>query len=183
MAWTENDKILTTDISYAFTAEDSRQIIAVFIPVLNSNPVQVLPEGTKVYFTWEKESEIASYKLTVYDDAAMTNVIGYQNFDADDYPLTRNLSNSISVVFTGLTEESDYCYSIEAHSESGNIQDLYTGSFTTLSHTDIGNVGVDEHNINVIGFYNVSGRKTDVLQKGINIVRYSDGSTRKMIVR
>lgn len=121
VAWTENDKILTTDISYAFTAEDSRQIIAVFIPVLNSNPVQVLPEGTKVYFTWEKESEIASYKLTVYDDAAMTNVIGYQNFDADGYPLTRNLSNSISVVFTGLTEESDYCYSIEAHSESGNI--------------------------------------------------------------
>ena len=31
--------------------------------------------------------------------------------------------------------------------------------------------------------YDLSGRKTDKLQKGINIIRYSDGSSKKALIK
>ena len=64
-------------------AESNRKLIAVFVPTLDSNLIQASPESTKVSFTWEKEADAASYKLTVYEDAAMTIVVGSQSFDTN----------------------------------------------------------------------------------------------------
>ena len=33
------------------------------------------------------------------------------------------------------------------------------------------------------GIYSIGGQRTDKLQKGLNIIRYSDGSSRKVMVK
>lgn len=37
--------------------------------------------------------------------------------------------------------------------------------------------------VKIVGYYNIQGKQMDKWQKGINIVRYSDGTTRKVIVK
>ena len=34
---------------------------------------------------------------------------------------------------------------------------------------------------NVVGYYNINGQRLDGLQKGVNIVRYSDGTSTKIL--
>jgi hypothetical protein len=42
-----------------------------------------------------------------------------------------------------------------------------------------------EHTVHTVaeGIYDVSGRKTETLKSGINIVRQSDGTVRKVVVK
>lgn len=57
-------------------------------------------------------------------------------------------------------------------------------TFITNTSTGIGNIEVNAYDIVVItGYYDLSGRKYNELQKGINIIRYSDGTTQKIIIK
>lgn len=35
----------------------------------------------------------------------------------------------------------------------------------------------------IIGYYGINGQKLDTIRPGVNIIRYSDGSTRKVLVK
>lgn len=41
----------------------------------------------------------------------------------------------------------------------------------------------DKNNISIQGYYDINGRKQSKLQRGLNIIRYSDGSARKVFVK
>lgn len=181
-AWTENGNILTTDRLCSFVAESNRKLIAVFVPTLDSNLVQASPKSTKVSFTWEKEADAASYKLTVYEDAAMTIVVGSQSFDTNGNILSRSTSDSISTVFTNLSEQHDYYYSLKTYSKNGEVLSHYIGLFSTSSETSIKKMETNEHNLEITGYYDLNGRKLAAPKKGIHIIRYSDGTTQKRIV-
>ena len=181
-AWTENGNILTTDRLCSFVAESNRKLIAVFVPTLDSNLIQASPESTKVSFTWEKEADAASYKLTVYEDAAMTIVVGSQSFDTNGNILSRSTSDSISTVFTNLTEQHDYYYSLKTYSKNGEVLSHYIGLFSTSSETSIKKMETNEHNLEITGYYDLNGRKLAAPKKSIHIIRYSDGTTQKRIV-
>lgn len=57
-------------------------------------------------------------------------------------------------------------------------------TFTTQEDlTGIGNVVTTETVPTVIGYYNMRGHKYDVPQRGVNIVRYSDGTVKKIYVK
>lgn len=58
-------------------------------------------------------------------------------------------------------------------------------TFTTQSTlTDINNiVGMDTDTPTIKGYYDLSGRKWNTPQRGINIIRYSNGATRKVFIK
>lgn len=57
-------------------------------------------------------------------------------------------------------------------------------TFTTQEDlTGIGNVVTTETVPTVIGYYNMRGQKYDAPQRGVNIVRYSDGTVKKIYVK
>ncbi len=54
---------------------------------------------------------------------------------------------------------------------------------TTADVTGIATVDADASKLDIEGCYDLSGRKIDTMQHGINIIRYTDGTTRKVFVR
>jgi len=56
-------------------------------------------------------------------------------------------------------------------------------SFTTSGVVGIGDITVNTEPATVVGYYNLQGMRFDTPQRGLNIVVYSDGTTRKMIMR
>lgn len=67
--------------------------------------------------------------------------------------------------------------------------DTSTGTFYgdeqtfTVSSSGVGNIVMDEPEIEIIGYYDLNGFRYDEPRQGFNIVVYSDGSTKKIIVR
>lgn len=54
---------------------------------------------------------------------------------------------------------------------------------TTTDVTGIATVDADASKPDIEGCYDLNGRKIDTMQHGINIIRYTDGTTRKVFVR
>ena len=51
----------------------------------------------------------------------------------------------------------------------------------TENSSGLYNVTQDKEDISIIGYYTIQGYKLEYPQRGLNIVIYSDGSTKKMI--
>ncbi|MBO5024954.1 MAG: hypothetical protein J6C86_02280 [Bacteroidaceae bacterium] len=62
----------------------------------------------------------------------------------------------------------------------------YVGVFSQIVGMDaetvgLSNIGAD--NAQPVDYYDMDGRKYDVPQRGVNVVRYSDGTVRKVMVK
>lgn len=89
----------------------------------------------------------------------MTIVVGSQSFDTNGNILSRSTSDSISTVFTNLTEQHDYYYSLKTYSKNGEVLSHYIGLFSTSSETSIKKMETNEHNLEITGYYDLNGRK------------------------
>ena len=56
-------------------------------------------------------------------------------------------------------------------------------TYRTLISESIGNVEVEGTVSSICGYYDLSGRRLAGKQRGVNIVRYSDGTSRKIMVK
>ena len=57
-------------------------------------------------------------------------------------------------------------------------------TFTTKgSETGIDNAVAEQKEAEITGYYNLSGHRIDTPCKGVNIIRYSDGSARKVVIK
>lgn len=70
-----------------------------------------------------------------------------------------------------LTGENDYC----------NNQSMVIGIMPP-SHVDTA-ITPESSGQTVVGIYNINGTQTDGMQRGMNIVKYSDGTIKKVMVR
>lgn len=101
--------------------------------------------------------------------------------------------NNVSTVFstgqvmtatlTDLLPSSTYCFRSFVRTASGTTYGEEQTFTTDASTTGIGNVETDASSPVVVGYYDLSGRKHCEPQKGMNIVRYSDGSARKVFIK
>ncbi len=70
--------------------------------------------------------------------------------------------------------------SLEAYSTANQWQDfLNIVEFDVTPVSDITADGNDD----VLGYYTTDGKKVPSLQRGVNIIRYSDGTTKKVLVK
>ncbi len=91
----------------------------------------------------------------------------------DDEDLTATIS--------GLVGDTTYTYHSYATTDSGTAYGNDV-TFTTLTDTSgIGSIGLDQTEVKAI--YSTSGQQLNEVQRGVNVVRYSDGSVKKIYVK
>ena len=78
-------------------------------------------------------------------------------------------------------ENGNYYYDVVAKSESGEVLNSYTGSFE-IEYTGVENISINNNAVEVAR-YDIYGRKLNEATNGVNIVKYSDGTTRKECVK
>ena len=94
--------------------------------------------------------------------------------------------NMLVASLKGLEFETNYCYVAFAKTSEG---ETFYGEQQTFN-TDVDPDGIEEVESSKLKvessdeeWYDLSGRKLDKPTKGINIIRMSDGTTRKVMVK
>ena len=179
VGWYENGNLLTTDSKYTIMVTDSHSLVAMFAPVLDENDVEVSPKAENVTLSWAQETGAAYYNIDIYSNAAMTMPVGSMVVDNSGQPVSRSVT-AVSATIDGLSELQNYYYSITAYGAEETILSKYTGSFSTIAGVEevMGNTNAVE-----IARYDIHGRLLSAPIKGINIVKMSNGSTRKEFVK
>ncbi len=92
----------------------------------------------------------------------------------------------MQVVLDGLMPSTTYCYRAFVTTVGGTIYGE-EHTFTTAADESTGIEAVNDNTIHrkitVSGYYDLKGHKMSAPQKGLNIVRYSDGTTRKVLMK
>ena len=66
--------------------------------------------------------------------------------------------------------------------ENSDYSKISFGFIEDEDATGLSTIGADEDN-QIEGIYSVNGSKHDNLEKGINIIRYKNGTTKKVIIK
>ena len=117
------------------------------------------------------------YDVTVYSDITMTQLVAKTQYDATGKIIPRSTTLELSI--DGF-ENGVYYYKVLVKSAAGEILNNYIGTFE-IDAAGIDNIATD--NAIEITRYDIHGRLLNEPTKGINIVKYSDGTTRKEIVK
>lgn len=108
---------------------------------------------------------VGSYKPLVITDTDELKRIYYIREDR-----FRQATNSLTV-------NPFRAYIGNVAAERSKVLDISTGTLTGIA------AGLDEAGSAVVGIYDVKGVKHEALQPGVNLVKYENGETRKIIVR
>ncbi len=179
--WYEGETLLTAEGTYAFTVLGNRELVAVFAPVADSNPVSVDAPGETATFMWPAVEDAASYTVTAYSDEAMTVPVVTVSLDASGNPIESRVNGDMSATLSGLSKETRYYYSISAFNANGGMLSRYTGAFTTGTAA-IGEVSGDAASPVPAAYYNSQGIRSSVPWRGLNVVIYTDGSRHKLLI-
>lgn len=129
-------------------------------------------------FAIPRVDNATEYTLNVYYDAEKTQLAKTVHYDETGKIIP--MSDYIELTIDGF-ENGEYYYDVVAKSESGEILNSYTGSFE-IEYTGIENISINNNAVEVAR-YDIYGRKLNEATTGVNIVKYSDGTTRKECVK
>ena len=128
----------------------------------------VTEQGFKYWITTDDTRHAAPSTQTVPDDAKTVKASG----------------NVMTAQLTELEYDSDYCFvayvkTSEGEIFYGEIQSVRTGSGTL----GIGSVTMNGTDATEVARYNLKGHRINSPQPGLNIIRMSDGTVRKVFVK
>ncbi len=116
--------------------------------------------------------------------AAGSEKVTEQGFEywssSNDVQTVASTSSSMSVTVTNLKSNTIYTYRAYAITASGTTYGENV-SFTTLENTD--GVSYVNADLEEEARYTTDGKKVSQPQRGVNIVRYSDGTAKKVLVK
>ena len=123
------------------------------------------------FMYWKASSgaraEVGSSNVTVPKDATAVEVKG----------------NVMTTTLEGLDYESTYCYVAFVTTSEG---ETFYGEQQTFT-TGVDTSGIETYTAKVndsrILIYDIKGRRLNALQRGINIIRMSNGTTKKVFVK
>ncbi len=118
------------------------------------------------------------YEVTVYSDITMSQLVATTHYDA--YGKITPMSTSLELSIDGF-DDGVYYYKVLVKSVTGEVLNNYIGTFE-IDATGIDNIEADNSTIEVAR-YDIHGSLLTEPTKGINIVKYSDGTIRKEIVK
>lgn len=129
-------------------------------------------------FAIPRVDNATQYTLNVYYDAEKTQLAKTVHYDETGKIIP--MSDYIELTIDGF-ENGDYYYDVVAKSESGDVLNSYTGSFE-IEYTGVENISINNNAVEVAR-YDIYGRKLNEATTGVNIVKYSDGTTKKVIIK
>ena len=120
----------------------------------------------------------AKYDITVYSDITMTQLVATTHYDAIGkiIPMSTTLELSIDGFDNGV-----YYYKVMVKSKTGETLNSYIGTFEIKATMSIEDIATDK--TFEVARYDIHGRLLSEPARGINIVKYSDGTTRKEIIK
>lgn len=183
--WMENDELITTDADLTFTVTGSRSLVARFVPVPDEGAIGVTPQPDGVSLHLDTVEGASSYVADIYADESLSVLVTSATTDVSTGRSTRD--NGVSVSAAGLSAETTYYYLLTAYSlpvhdgTPAKVLAQFTGRFRTTSGTGIDNA--TRPTPTVTARYDASGRRLVAPAKGLNILRMSDGTTRKVFVK
>ncbi len=89
--------------------------------------------------------------------------------------------DEMTATVSDLAYDTKYTYRAYATMESGTTEYGEEQTFTTAIPEGISNVYVNDENVE--GIYSTSGQKLNTTVKGVNIIRYNDGTTKKVLIK
>jgi hypothetical protein len=154
----------------------------------------VEPSYTSVEITWPIAADADKYIINVmlggkpfctltFDASGLLLNIEYANGE----PSTRSaelraaIPDATGYKFTieGLTEGTEYTYTVDAVNALGSVIDEFEGSFTTLGDIPTEAAETSASDAVVTGIYNLAGQPVQASTPGLKIFTYSDGTAVK----
>ncbi len=89
----------------------------------------------------------------------------------------------MSVVLDNLQPNTTYCFRAFVKTANGMTYGEEQTFTTGFDATGIDVVETDNEKAEVIGYYNLGGRRIPELQRGFNIIRYGNGTSKKVYVK
>ena len=153
---------------------------------------------------FDSDAEVKLFGGPIYDislvKATPTTLTVQLNLNEDYLPVTEgeNVGISSAQVYindreipsigdnkykvTGLAIDTQHDLKITIRYTDGNEADMVK-TYRTLTPESIGHVEIEGTAPAISGYYDLSGRRLAGKQRGVNIVRYSDGTSRKIMVK
>ena len=119
------------------------------------------------------------YVASVYSDATMSQLVATTNYDA--YGKITPMSTILELSIDGF-DEGVYYYKVYVKSKKEGVLKVYLGTFE-IELSGIEDIMVNESGVVEVERYDVHGRRLEQPTRGINIIKMSDGSTRKEWVK
>ncbi len=133
-------------------------------------------------------SAVLNGKITIGEHSMDVTEKGFEFWKEDSENVLTTIyleDNDMSFNITNLDPTTTYTYRAFATTEDGTIYGENV-TFTTLDDIpdgidSIGMSGINGENVE--GIYSTSGQKLNSAVKGVNIIRYTDGTTKKVLVK
>lgn len=154
-----------------------------FEPTVRTYPVQEVTETSARVrgYALAGTDNIKRQGFQYWKVSGAKNLLGFAP-SADQIMTVTAQGQVMSVTFTDLEAGTTYAYRAFVETESGNTYgDEET--FTTEGTASIYDVESDVEAATVVGYYDLMGRRYNEPFDGINIVLYSDGTSKKVIIR
>ena len=132
-----------------------------------------LPGQVTAEVAYSPFGEDAWNELTLEEDSELYDMPGLGQF----------YKGSLAAVM-GQAYEGWFDLKVKVTDAAGNWQEqVISPAFRidNLAYSNVATVGSD--NAREVARYNLNGQPIDTPERGINIIRYSDGSTRKVVVK
>ena len=149
----------------------------------------VIPYENKAVFTWTPITGAEAYELTVIEKETGEALCSL-NFDAYGRLRGLVLRNDSEKTYVGgydftvtsLRGDVEYDYTMEVKDISDNVIESMSGTFRTSDGVATATPEAEESIVETAR-YDINGRPLTAPTKGVNIVKYSDGSFEKEFVR
>ena len=149
----------------------------------NEGDISITITDNTALFTWPENASADTYTLTITRN---DEVFCSLTFDGQgrlinlNFPNLRASAEGYRFTVTGLNSGTDYAYDLKAKNGATTVNE-YTGEFRTSGVATA--VPEAEESIVETARYDINGRPLNAPTKGVNIVKYSDGSFEKEFVK
>ncbi len=115
-----------------------------------------------------------------YDDPITEKGFEYWTGDSEVLKAVVDGDEMIAAI-TNLAYDTKYTYRAYATMDSGITEYGEEQTFTTAIPDGIDSISLDSENVE--GIYSTGGQKLNTIEKGVNIVRYNDGTVKKILIK
>ena len=149
----ERGDTLSMSNELVFKATCDSTIYAIFRPMLNTGGVTAATTANTVSLTWTQQAGATTYTVSIYSDAAMTNLVKTITIDANGNVLSIQKAGyaapgegNMSVTIEGLDGNSRYFYAVSAYNQKEVLISQQSGYFSTLEDTGIQYLSLPDSN-------------------------------------
>ena len=146
--------------------------------------VNITTTDNTALFTWPENASADTYTLTITRN---DEVFCSLTFDGQgrlinlNFPNLRASAEGYQFTVTGLNSGTDYAYDLKAKNGAATVNE-YTGEFRTSGGAATATPETEESIVETAR-YDINGRPLNAPMKGVNIVKFSDGSFEKEFVK